>query len=275
MEYSPKKMSELLESNNFNFKKRYGQNFIIDENIINSLVEKTAIDDDTLVIEIGPGAGSLTTKLAKYSKNVLCYEIDSSLKSVLENNLKGFNNCKVIYEDFLQCNVREEIKRYDYKKLYVVSNLPYYITTPIIIKLIEDDLDVDKIVVMVQKEVGDRFRAEPGSKNYGSLSVFLNYYYDIKKIMDVSKNVFMPRPNVDSMVVQFTKKKSLYVVNNKQLFFKLIRDSFKQKRKTLKNNLKDYNQQILSEVLSKYNLDLNSRAEQISIEVFVDIANNL
>ena len=143
-------------------------------------------------------------------------------------------------------------------------------------KIIEvDDLDVDKIVVMVQKEVGDRFRAEPGSKNYGSLSVFLNYYYDIKKIMDVSKNVFMPRPNVDSMVVQFTKKKSLYVVNNKQLFFKLIRDSFKQKRKTLKNNLKDYNQQILSEVLSKYNLDLNSRAEQISIEVFVDIANNL
>ena len=275
MEYSPKKMSELLESNNFNFKKRYGQNFIIDENVINSLVEKTAIDDDTLVIEIGPGAGSLTTKLAKYSKNVLCYEIDSSLKSVLENNLKEFKNCKVIYEDFLQCNVREEIKRYDYKKLYVVSNLPYYITTPIIIKLIEDDLDVDKIVVMVQKEVGDRFRAEPGSKNYGSLSVFLNYYYDIKKIMDVSKNVFMPRPNVDSIVVQFTKKKSLYAVNNKPLFFKLIRDSFKQKRKTLKNNLKDYNQQILSEVLSKYNLDLNSRAEQISIEVFVDIANNL
>lgn len=275
MEYSFKKMNELLEKNNFKFSKKFGQNFIIDENIINNIINKSLIDKDTLVIEIGPGAGSLTYKLAISAKNVIAYEIDESLKSILDDNLSGISNVEVIYGDFLLRNVSEDLKKYDYKKLYVVSNLPYYITTPIIVKLIEDDLGVDKIVVMVQKEVGDRFRAKPNSKNYSSLSVFLDYYYDVYKIMDVSRNVFIPRPNVDSIVLELDRKNNQLFVNDKNLFFKLIKDSFKQKRKNLKNNLINYDLNIISGVLSKYGYDLNVRAEQLSIEVFVDIANGL
>jgi len=275
MEYSPKKIKELLEKNGFNFKKKFGQNFIIDENIINSIINKSDIDKDTLVIEIGPGAGSLTSKLVKKAKNVLCYEIDTTLKEIIKEVLIEDNNYEIIYKDFLTCNVKEDIKKYDYKKLYVVANLPYYITTPIIIKLIEDKVDVDKIVVMVQKEVGDRFKALPGSKDYNSLSIFLNYYYDVKKLLDVSKNVFLPKPNVDSIVVEFNKKEFKKEVKNEELFFKLIRESFTQKRKTLRNNLKNYDLEKIENVLKKYNMDLSVRAEQISIDIFVDIANNL
>lgn len=275
MEYSPKKMSDNLLSNGFNFKKKFGQNFIVDENIINSIIDKSHIDNDTLVIEIGPGAGSLTDKLTQKAKYVLCYEIDEKLKRILEKNISKKNNLEIIFKNFLESNVKEDIKKYNYEKLYVIANLPYYITTPIIIKLIEDDLNVDKIVVMVQKEVGDRFKATPGSKDYSSLSVFLGYYYNIKKLMDVSRNVFIPKPNVDSIVVEFSKKNSLLYLKDTQTFYKLIRDSFKQKRKTLKNNLKDYNLIKIEETLKKYNFDLTVRAEQLPIEVFIDISNSL
>lgn len=275
MEYSPKKMNEILEKNNFNFKKKFGQNFIIDENIISSIVTKSGIDKDTLVIEIGPGAGSLTSKLAEFSKNVLCYEIDTTLKEILNENLKNTNNVEIIYQDFLQADIVKDIKKYNYKKLYIVANLPYYITTPIIIHVIEENLNVDKMVVMVQKEVGDRFKAQPGSKDYNSLSIYLNYYFGVKKLMDISKNIFLPKPNVDSIVVEFTKKENRYRLIDEQLFFKLIRDSFTQKRKTIRNNLKNYDLNKIEEVLKKHNQDLSTRAEQITIETFVEIANNL
>ena len=274
MNYSPKKMNENLNNNNFNFKKKFGQNFIIDENIIRNIVDKADVDKDTLVIEIGPGAGSLTNFLAKKSKNVLCYEIDTTLKEILKENLKEYENVNIIYNDFLKANISEALKKYNYEKLYVVANLPYYITTPIIIKIIEDKLNVDKIVVMVQKEVGDRFKAIPGSKDYNSLSIFLNYYFEVSKIMDVSKNVFMPKPNVDSIVVEF-KKRSNKLKVNEEIFFKLIRDSFVQKRKTLRNNLKEYDLDKIENILNKYNLDLSVRAEQIPIEIFVEIANEI
>ena len=146
MEYSPKKMNDILEQNNFNFKKKFGQNFIVDENIINSIVTKSAIDKETLVIEIGPGAGSLTAKLAESSKQVLCYEIDTTLKEILNENLKQYNNVDIIYQDFLEADVINDIKKYNYTKLYIVANLPYYITTPIIINVIEKKLNVDKKV---------------------------------------------------------------------------------------------------------------------------------
>ncbi len=274
MNYSPKKMNENLNNNNFNFKKKFGQNFIIDENIIRNIVDKADVDKDTLVIEIGPGAGSLTNFLAKQAKNVLCYEIDTTLKEILKENLKEYENVNIIYNDFLKANISEALKKYNYEKIYVVANLPYYITTPIIIKIIEDKLDVDKIVVMVQKEVGDRFKAIPGSKDYNSLSIFLNYYFEVSKIMDVSKNVFMPKPNVDSIVVEF-KKRSNKLKVNEEIFFKLIRDSFVQKRKTLRNNLKEYDLDKIENILNKYNLDLSVRAEQIPIEIFVEIANEI
>ena len=163
----------------------------------------------------------------------------------------------------------------EYKKLYVVANLPYYITTPIIIKFIEDEISIDKLVVMVQKEVGERFKATPNTKEYNSLSIYLNYYFDVKKILDVSKNVFIPKPNVDSIVVEFTKKELLYELKDKKVFFKLVRDSFTQKRKTIKNNLKNYNLNKVEEILKKYNYNLSVRAEQLPIEIFVAIANNL
>ena len=273
MEYSNSKMKQEIEENHFNFKKKYGQNFIVDKNIIHSIIVKSEIDDETLVIEIGPGAGSLTSELGKYAKNVIAYEIDETLKPILEKNITP--NTEVIFEDFLKRDIAEDIKKYNYKKLYVIANLPYYITTPIIIKLIETKIDFDKIVVMVQKEVGDRFKAKPKTKEYNSLSVFLSYYFNITKILDVSRNVFMPKPNVDSIVVCFTKKVDKLKVNNEELFFKLIKDSFKQKRKNLRNNLKGYDLENISKTLSKYKLDLTVRAEALPLEIFVDIANNL
>ncbi len=275
MEYSPKKMKELLEKYGFSLKKKFGQNFIVDENIIDAIINKSGVDKDTLVIEIGPGAGSLTYKLALSSGNVLCYEIDTTLKDLLQENISECNNVEIIYKDFLQANVKEDLKKYDYDKIFVVANLPYYITTPIIVKIIEDDIPVDKLVVMVQKEVGDRFKAVPGSKDYGSLSVFLNYYFDVKKLMDVSCNVFLPKPNVDSIVVEFKKKENLLELKDRELFFKLIRDSFSQKRKTIRNNLKGYNLEVVETVLNKYGYDLTVRAEQLPLEIFVNLANSL
>ena len=275
MEYSPVTFKHEIDNNNFKIKKYYGQNFITDENVINKIVDNCDIDNDTFIIEIGPGIGSLTYKLALKAQHVLCYEIDDTVKSILYDNLKNVHNFDVIFKDFLKSNVNDDLKKYQYKKLFIVANLPYYITTPIIIKIIEDRINVDKIVVMVQKEVGNRFKALPNTKEYGSLSVFLNYYFNIRKIMDVSRNIFLPKPNVDSIVVEFTKKEIKYKVKDEKIFFQLIRDSFKQKRKTLRNNLKGYDLPKIENVLSKYNMDLSIRAEQLSIEIFVEISNNL
>lgn len=275
MEYSPKKISQLLEENGFHLKKMYGQNFIVDENIIDSIIRKANITEDSLVIEIGPGAGSLTNKLAYVAKQVLCYEIDHSLDCVLNTVLSDITNVNIIYQDFLKSNVKEDIQKYSFQNLYVVANLPYYITTPIIMKLIEDKIPVDKIVVMVQKEVGDRFKAKPSSKDYGSLSVFLQYYFEIEKLLDVSKNVFLPKPNVDSIVVSFEKRKNKLEVKNEELFFQLVKDSFVQKRKTLRNNLKNYNLEKIEKILKQQGYDLSVRAEALPIEIFVEIANSL
>ena len=275
MEYSPKKMQQNLDEKNFRFKKNFGQNFIVDKNVIENIIKSADIDEETLVIEIGPGAGSLTTALVTKAKNVLCYEIDENLRPILNENLNDYSNVKIIFKDFLECDVKKDIEEFEYKKLYVVANLPYYITTPIINKIIDDKIDVEKIVIMVQKEVGDRFKANPGSKDYNSLSIFLKYYFDINKVLDVSRNVFLPKPNVDSIVVEFVKKKDKLYVKNEELFFKLVKDSFRQKRKTLRNNLKNYDLDKIESVLRKYDMNLTTRAEQISIEIFADIANNL
>lgn len=268
-------MKDLIEKYDFKFKKKFGQNFLKDKNILQNIVLKSEIDKETLVIEIGVGAAALTKYLSEYAKNVLSYEIDETLRPIIEEELQEKNNVEVLFMDFLNSNVKEDIKKYNYSKLYVVANLPYYITTPIIEKIINDDLGVDKIVVMVQKEVGDRFSAKVGSKDYNSLTVFLNYYFDIKKIINVSRNSFVPAPNVDSVVVEMKKRDNKYNVTDEELFFKLVRDSFKYKRKNLRNNLKGYDLDIISEVLSDYNLDLTVRAENLKIEQFVEISNKL
>lgn len=273
MEYSYKKVKENIEENDFKIKKKFGQNFIIDNNIINNIIEKSEIDENTLVIEVGPGMGALTNELVKYAKNVISYEIDTTLIPIL-SEIKA-DNLELIFEDFLKRDIKEDLKKYEYKKLYLVANLPYYITTPILIKLIDEKIDVDKIVVMVQKEVGDRFKAKEGSKDYSSLSILFNYNYDIYKLMDISRNVFIPKPNVDSIVLCMNKKESKEEILNIDLFYKLIRDAFQFKRKNIRNNLKNYDLDLIEGILKKYGFDLNSRSEQINYKIFIEIANEL
>ena len=266
---------DFMKYGEFQFKKKYGQNFLVNDNIPKKIVDYSNILDDSLVIEIGPGAGALTKILATRAKWVLAYEIDTSLDDVLSDNLIGFDNVDVIYDDFLKRDVVQDLKKYNYKHLYVIANLPYYITTPIITKFIYDEIDVERIVIMVQKEVGERFNAKPKTKNYGSITVFLNYYFDIQKLFDVSRNCFMPKPNVDSVIIALNKKKEKMVLNNKKLFFDIVKDSFQFKRKTLRNNLKKYDLDKIQEILIKHNYSLGSRAEELPLEVFVDISNNL
>ncbi len=256
------------------FKKKFGQNFLKDENILRNIVDKSEVDKDTLVIEIGVGAAFLTYYLTEKAKYVVGYEIDESLNEIIEKQLENKNNIKILFADFLKRNVMDDIKDLDYKKIFVVANLPYYITTPIITKFIEDKIPVDKIVVMVQKEVGDRFNAKVNTKEYNSLTVYLNYYFDIKKLLDVSRNCFVPKPNVDSVIIEF-KKHNKYKANNEDLFFKLVRDAFKYKRKNIRNNLKNYPQEKLENILKSINLDLNSRAENITLEQFIYICNKI
>ena len=256
----------------FRFKKKYGQNFLCDNNIISKIIDSAEIDKSTLVIEVGPGQGIMSKMIIPKAGFTLLYEIDKELEEYL-NNFDG--NYKVVFDDFLRVDVKKNIVNYNYDKLYVIANLPYYITTPIITKIIGDNINPDKMVFMVQKEVGDRFKATPGSKDYNSLSIYLNYYFDIKKIMDVSRNVFIPVPNVDSIVVEFNKKDELSYVDNKELFFKLVKDSFKFKRKTLKNNLKCYNLELIDKVMHNFGYNLSDRAEIIPINVFIEVANEL
>ena len=256
-----------------NFKKKFGQNFLQDNKIIDKIVSSEELTYDDLVIEIGPGAGALTKKLTQKT-NVLAYEIDMDLKIALED-LKLSGHLEIIWDDFLNRDVLNDLSDKEYKNLYIIANLPYYITTPIINKVIEENLPLKSMIVMVQKEVGERFSALPGNKDYGSITVFLNYHFNIKKLFDVSKNCFYPKPNVESAVIKFTPKIDKLKVNNEKLFLTLVKDSFKHKRKTLKNNLTDYDLNKISLILEKYGFDLSVRAESLPLEIFVEIANNL
>ncbi len=266
-------IKEILNENSFVFKKKFGQNFLLDQNILNNIVSLGNITKDTLVIEIGVGAAALTRKLAEKAKLAIGYEIDTTLKEPLSKILENYDNIDIIYDDFLNRNIKDDLKKYEYKNIMVVANLPYYITTPIITKFIDEEVDVEKIVVMVQNEVADRFSAKVGSKSYNSLTIFLNYYFDIKKAFIVSRNVFYPKPNVDSAVVVFNKKDNKIKVNNEGFFFKLVKDAFVQKRKTLRNNLKGYDLDKIDKTLSKFNKDTSFRAENITIEEFAIISN--
>lgn len=262
-------------NDNFYFKKSLGQNFLKDKNVIHKIVDNAGIDKNTLVIEIGPGGGSLTQEIVPLCDRAILYEADSRLEEHLESLLNKYDNYSLYFGDFLKTNLRDDLKDYSYSKLYVVANLPYYITTPIIVKFIDEDVLPDKIVVMVQKEVASRFAANVGSKEYGSLTVFLNYYYNISKLFDVSRTCFVPVPNVDSSVVAFHLKKDRKPVKDISLFKKLVKDSFAMKRKTIRNNLSSYDLAIIERVLRVYGFDLSVRAEQLSLDIFIAMANEL
>lgn len=262
-----------LEKYSVNFKKKYGQNFLKDVNIVSKIVKSAGILDDSLVIEVGPGGAIMTRELSKVASNVLAYEIDEDLKDELSKRLENCSNVKVLFQDFLTSDIYKDVANYNYSNLYFVSNVPYYITTPILMKLIDSKLEFNNIVMMVQKEVGDRFSTSPGSKEYGSITVLLNYLFNVKKEFYVSRKQFVPEPNVDSVIISLKERKDKQELKSFDIFQKLIRDSFQFKRKTLKNNLKGYNLELVESVLKRYGYDLTVRAEKLSVEIFVEIAN--
>lgn len=264
-----------MEKYDVKFKKKFGQNFLKDVSIVSRIVGVADIDKEALVIEVGPGGAIMTRELAKVAKNVLAYEIDTELQEELNKRICGFDNIDLLFCDFLTADLGKDVLKYEYDNLYFVSNVPYYITTPIIMKLINSGLQFKKIVMMVQKEVGDRFSNCCGSRDYSSISVLLQYYFNVKKEFLVPRKEFIPVPNVDSVVISFTERKDKPFVSDFKFFEQVVRDSFQFKRKNLRNNLKKYNLDIISDVLKKYGKDLSARAEALDVDVFVDLANAL
>ena len=253
-------------------KKSLGQNFLQDETILKNIADSINTTKNDLIIEIGPGMGALTKYLKEKKSFLICYEIDTRLKGIL----KPFEDekTKIIYQDFLKSDISSDSKDFNYENCYIIANIPYYITTPIIKHIINLE-NLKSMTLLVQKEVAERLCASPGKKAYGSLTVYLNYYFNIKYLFDVPRFAFNPIPKVDSAVINFERKKEKKDVKKEELFFKLINDSFKMKRKTLKNNLKDYNWNKIKSVLEQNNLDEHVRAEELSLDLFIQIANSL
>ncbi|MFL0438397.1 16S rRNA (adenine(1518)-N(6)/adenine(1519)-N(6))-dimethyltransferase RsmA [Bacillus pumilus] len=281
---TPIRTKEILKKYGFSFKKSLGQNFLIDTNILDRIVDHAEVTDETGVIEIGPGIGALTEQLAKRAKKVTAFEIDQRLLPILNDTLSPYDNVTIIHQDVLKADVGKVIEENfaDCKEVMVVANLPYYVTTPIIMKLLEENLPLKGIVVMLQKEVSDRMAAIPSSKEYNSLSIAVQYYTEAKTVMVVPKTVFVPQPNVDSAVIKLTVRETPAVsVENDEFFFQLIRASFGQRRKTLMNNLMNnlpdgkQHKAIIEEALQTADIDGKRRGESLSIEEFARLSNVL
>lgn len=277
--YSPSYIKEILSKHQFKFSKSLGQNFLIDGNVVRKIVKEANIGHDDYVLEIGPGIGTLTEELALRAKKVVGVEIDKSLLPILEETLGGFNNIEIIHGDILKIDLQELIREnLDNRSVKVVANLPYYITTPIIARLIEENLKLDSIIVMVQKEVAERMVAIPGSKTYGSLSVFVNFYSNPEIIVKVPKTVFMPQPKIDSAVIKLNLNKEIPDID-KEKFFQVVKAGFSKRRKTIINSLSTYGfdieKEIIRQVLNSLNISPDSRAEDISVEEFIKISKSL
>jgi len=281
---TPYKTKQILEKFGFSFKKSLGQNFLIDTNILERIVHFANITDETGVIEIGPGIGALTEQLAKKAKKVVAFEIDRRLIPILDETLSDYTNVEIIHQDVLKANLHETIKKHfsNCNEIMVVANLPYYVTTPIIMKLLEDKIPLKGIVVMLQKEVAERMAANPSTKDYGSLSIAVQYYTEAKTVLNVPKTVFIPQPNVDSAVIRLLlREQPLVDVKNEKFFFQVVRASFAQRRKTLLNNLinnlpngKKYKEQIYH-TLEAIHIDPKRRGESLSIQEFAQLSNAL
>lgn len=271
---------EIVEKYNFSTKKSLGQNFLIDRNIIQEVLKKARINDDIGVIEVGPGIGSLTEQLAKVAKKVVAFEIDDRLIPVLNDTLSPYDNIKIIHEDVLQADIGKVIKEEfsDVKEVIVVANLPYYITTPILMNFLMYHKEISRFYTMMQKEVGERLSASPSSKSYGSLSIAIQYYTEAKIIQNVPKTVFMPPPNVDSIVVELVRHENPPVkVDDEETFFKLTRGAFVMRRKTIYNNYqslfkdgKKKKEDILA-MLEAAEIDPKRRGESLSIQEYARI----
>ncbi|CDQ21769.1 dimethyladenosine transferase [Halobacillus karajensis] len=280
---TPTRTKEILQTYGFSFKKSLGQNFLIDVNILKNIISEAGIDRTAGAIEIGPGIGALTEQLAQHADKVVAFEIDQRLLPILEETLGTYENVEVINQDILKADVSQMIS--DHFKpdqpVRVVANLPYYITTPILMKLLMDRLPIDSITVMIQKEVADRMAAEPNTKSYGSLSIAVQYYTKAKVVLNVPKTVFMPQPNVDSSVLHLEMRKEPPVeVEDEEFFFDVVKATFGQRRKTLMNNLARHfkgekNKEELRNCLEKVDIDPSRRGESLTMQEFADLANVL
>lgn len=284
-------MSKILEEtkfimNKYDIKanKSLGQNFLISEEVVEKIVESSQITKEDLVIEIGPGLGTLTKYLLDYAGKVLCIELDKNMINILEDRFRLYNNFEVQNHDVLKVDLKELIKKEKantkVKKVKVVANLPYYITTPIIMKLLEEELDLESITVMIQKEVADRLIAIPGQKGTGAITYAVYYYSIGEDILEVPNYSFIPEPEVTSKVIKLTIRNNPPVeVKDKELMFKIIKNSFMQRRKTLLNSLNNSkiikNKEEGEKILNELSLDKNIRAEQLTLKEFADIANKI
>ena len=281
---TPSRTKEILKKHGFSFKKSLGQNFLTEPNILRKIVETASINEETNVIEVGPGIGALTEQLAQHAAQVLAFEIDDRLIPVLEDTLSPYENITVVHSDVLKANLirtTEQVFKRDLP-IKVVANLPYYITTPIMMYFLESDLEVKEMVVMMQKEVADRISAKPGTKAYGSLSIAVQYFMEASIAFIVPKTVFIPQPNVDSAIIKLTKRiePAVRVLNEKE-FFKLTKASFQLRRKTLWNNLihfygkDDQTKAWLTKSLEESEIIPSRRGETLSLEEFARLSNAL
>lgn len=266
-------IKEICDKFGFSFSKNFGQNFLTDRNILEKIVEVSAVDKEYGVIEIGPGFGVLTKFLLEKAGKVVSIEIDTRLKEVLDYTLSEYDNFEFVQSDALKIDLKKLIEeKFIQKKIVVVANLPYYVTTPIITKLLESDLDLDSITIMVQKEVAQRLVADENSKDNSSISMFVKYYADANIAFNVSRNVFVPAPNVDSAVVNMKLKKERF--EYEKTMFKLIKNGFENRRKTILNSFckSGIEKEKIIKVLENLNIDTRTRAEKLSLEDFKNIA---
>ena len=254
-------------------KKKFGQNFLRDDNVLNKIISCVSLAEKDLVIEIGPGHGALTKKLKQTNAQILCYEIDIETKPYLDEMEN--NKTTIKYGDFLKADIVDDLKKYSYDNLYVIANLPYYITTPIIQKIIDSKINPQKMLLMIQKEVAERFNAKPRTREYNSLTVYLNYYFDIKSEFGVGRNCFYPVPNVDSTVISMTRKNQEQTIKSEDKFNEFLKTAFTQKRKTLKNNLGIVLFEKVYPILEKHGYLLSVRAEEIDLNTYIEIVNFL
>lgn len=278
---TPSQTKAYLNKFGFSFKKSLGQNFIIDVNILNNILNVAGVTKDVGVIEIGPGMGALTEQLAQAADHVVAFEIDQRLEPILEETLADYDNVSIVFEDVLKADVHSVIKQHfqPSQPIKLVANLPYYVTTPIIMELLMAGLPLESITVMIQKEVAERMAAEPNSKSYGSLSIAVQYYTEAIHTFNVPKTAFMPQPNVESAVLHLTFRKEPPVhVEDEPFFFSLVRASFAQRRKTLRNNLVSffkgkYDKEMVEKKLKQAEISGDRRAETLSIGEFANLAN--
>ncbi|MCD1146753.1 16S rRNA (adenine(1518)-N(6)/adenine(1519)-N(6))-dimethyltransferase RsmA [Peptoniphilus sp. KCTC 25270] len=276
--YSPQKIRQVVQDAGFSFSKSLGQNFLIDGNILRKISQSADLKEGDLVLEIGTGIGTLTEELALSGADVFCVEIDRSLEPILQETLARFENVEILFQDIMKTNLAEEIhSRYGRRPIKVVANLPYYVTTPILMKLFREDLELESIHVMVQKEMGERISAPVGTKSYGSLSVYMQLRSKIERVVNVPRTCFMPQPRVDSIVIAFREIRSNPSIDYDQLE-RITRAAFSKRRKTVLNALSSYglsaSKEEIAEALEKTGIPLTKRAEQITLDEYIVLGQN-